>query len=80
MMSDFQIDPRLINEEQIISEPIFTDVEVIRKLKELSTSRVESNKKRRVKKRVAIHSHTLDIGGAERQASLLLKPNYWVRV
>lgn len=73
MMNDFQIDPREINEEQIISEPIFTDVEVIRKLKEMTKSRVKSNKRRKVRKRIAIHSHTLDIGGAERQASLLLE-------
>lgn len=73
MMIDLSLDPMSINDAQILDDPIFTDVEVLRRLmKEMDKSDAPANVGKR-KKRVAVHSHTLDIGGAERQASLLLE-------
>ena len=71
MMIDLEIKPMKISDEQIVETPIFTDVEVLRRLmKEKREVKLSSKKSSR--KRIAVHSHTLDIGGAERQASLLV--------
>jgi glycosyltransferase involved in cell wall biosynthesis len=73
MMIDLSLDPTSINHVQIYENPIFTDVEVLRRLmKEVNYVEAPSARGNR-KKVVAVHSHTLDIGGAERQASLLLE-------
>ena len=72
MMIDLGLDPSSINYVQINEEPIFTDVEVLRRLMEEVNNEDPPPRGKR-KKVVAVHSHTLDIGGAERQASLLLE-------
>lgn len=75
ILLSLEINPNNISIDQIRGNPIFTDVEVIRKLISISEKEGHSSRsisKTRGKKRIAIQSHTLDIGGAERQASLLL--------
>ena len=69
------INPSDIDEKQIKYSPKFTDVEVIRVITE-RFSKVEMDLKRDYMDegaKIAINSHTLDIGGAERQVSLLLR-------
>ena len=73
MMIDLSLDPSSINDVQINEEPIFTDVEVLRRLMKEVNNEGEASPRGKRKKVVAVHSHTLDIGGAERQASLLLE-------
>ena len=70
-MIDLEINPRNISDEQIVEAPIFTDVEVLRRL--MKETREVKHSKKSSRKRIAVHSHTLDIGGAERQASLLVE-------
>ena len=78
MIRDLNVDPRNISEEQIMENPLFTDAEVIRRLlveigdKTEKRATKRSKKGKKTSKSVAIQSHTLDIGGAERQATLLL--------
>ena len=71
IMIDLEINPRNISDEQIVEAPIFTDVEVLRRL--MKETREVKHSKKSSRKRIAVHSHTLDIGGAERQASLLVE-------
>lgn len=70
LFMDLAIDPLSFSDEQILNNPIYTDVAVIREL----IKTLESNKSKKKKKKysIAIQSHTLDIGGAERQVSYLL--------
>ena len=71
-----EINPKDIDKNQIKYSPRFTDVEVIRMITERFSTVNTDMKKRSIRKRgakIAINSHTLDIGGAERQVSLLLK-------
>lgn len=71
-----EISPYEINKNQLIERPQYTDVQVIRSiLKKMKDKKVSSKakKRRRLGSRIAVNSHTLDIGGAERQVSLLLR-------
>ena len=72
------INPLDINLEQIKNNPKYTDDQVIlmitSKLGNLENRRTKNKVKRKRKgASIAINSHTLDIGGAERQVSLLLR-------
>ena len=69
IFNDLGIDPNKISKNTIVESPIYTDAEVIRSVMKISPQRKDSEKNT---KKVAIHSHTLDIGGAERQASYLI--------
>ena len=70
LLIDLSIDPLDFSDEQILSKPIYTDVAVIREL--IKTLESNKSKKRKKKYSIGIQSHTLDIGGAERQVSYLL--------
>ena len=73
-LKDLEISPHCINRESLVESPIFSDVEVIRKIVKLIGERGGKGvRKVQRKKRIAIQSHTLDIGGAERQVSLILR-------
>ena len=73
-LRDFEIHPNTIKREDFVESPIFSDVEVIRKIVKLVERRGGGKERRsnRRKKKLAIQSHTLDVGGAERQVSLIL--------
>ena len=68
---DLKIKHDLISRYTIKKNPIYTDVEVIRNIMEKLPDKKGTIRKR--EKRLGIHSHTLDIGGAERQVSMLLR-------
>ena len=70
------INPSDVDKNQIKNMPKYTDVEVIRRITEKLSEEESEVKARPVRKKgtkIAINSHTLDIGGAERQVSLLLR-------
>jgi len=73
-LRDLEIEPNSICKENLSKKPIFSDVEAIRQLVKLVDSPSEKmmEEKRETGAKIAIHSHTLGIGGAERQVSLLL--------
>lgn len=72
-LRDLEIEPNCICKENLTKKPIFSDVEAIRQLAKLVDSSGEKMiDGKRGRGKIAIHSHTLGIGGAERQVSLLL--------
>ena len=71
MIQSFDIDPRdlLVNDFQ--NNPVYTDVEVIRSILQLIPEK-KVKKMNTKNMNIGIQSHTLDIGGAERQVSYVL--------
>ena len=67
----FEINPSSIRKEGLVTTPIYSDVEVIRKLVKNHSNSSRISKSENIG-RIGIQSHTMDIGGAERQVSLLL--------
>ena len=67
----FEINPSSIRKEGLVTTPIYSDVEVIRKLVKNHSNLSRLSKSENIG-RIGIQSHTMDIGGAERQVSLLL--------
>lgn len=72
-LRDLRIAPESINRNSLIETPIYSDVEVIRQILDITDRPKNKPVMGASKKRIAIQSHTLGIGGAERQVSLLLR-------
>ncbi len=70
LLIDLSIEPQSISNYQIINMPIYTDVAVIRAL--IDEIKTKPKTVKRKKYTIGVQSHTLDIGGAERQVSYLL--------
>ena len=70
ILKDLDLNPVEMTNHKIMAEPKYIDVEVIRRV--ISVLQTRKSSERKVNGRVALQSHTLDIGGAERQASYLL--------
>jgi len=72
-MHDLEINPSDIIFENLSDEPIYSDVKSIEIIiRELGKERGTEEESKLVR-RIGVHSHTLGIGGAERQVSLLLR-------
>ena len=70
---DLNLKPEEIEKRCIHNEPVYTDVEVIRSIINIvKRPEFENRKWKKRGGKIAIQSHTLGIGGAERQASYLL--------